>query len=414
MTIPTPRPPVANLTLPVPTVAVAHRTEHRVASATLGLFFCITLVAPVAFINKLIFLVLGAWMLKDMLFARRPRLGLVISPFMVLGIFAYGLLTSLMSRSDGGLARQLFLSVFILFLIHFVDRYRIDIDRLVEAAGIVLLVFTALIWLVTLWPDMPLAEPLRQLFEEFSLSAQGTREFGDEPTFSLRAGSVSFLFLPWCLFARRFLDSHRLRDLLLLLVTGLAIVVSTSRGLFAVSLAFLIVVALRKLPLLARIAAIMAAGLAAYLVFDLYLSNTLILSFEETSNAVKIGHFMSYFDDVTPTSAFFGRGLASYYYSSGSAALKAQTEISPLDMLRYFGVPLTVVLYLCLLFPARQLWRYAGRNAIHVFAFVLYMVLSITNPVLFNSYGMLVVLWYWAKIRGGSNPAGQPAGRGSV
>lgn len=387
---------------------------HRAARLTLGLFFITTLVAPAALVNKLVFLVLGMWLLRDMLFARRPAVRLSMGPLGVFAIFAYGLFLSLMFRADVGLAVQLFLSVFILFLIEFIDRYQIDVDPLVEVAGIVLLVFTALLWLVTLWPDMPLAEPLRELFERFSLSAQSEREFLNDPTFSLRVGTVPFLFLPWCLFSRRFFDRRRWRDLLLLVLTGLVIALSASRGLFVVSLVFLVVVAMGRLPVLSRMAAAIGVGFATYIAFEVYLGNTQILNPEEISNAVKIGHLRSYFDDVTLASALFGRGLASYYYSSGSAALKAQTEISPLDMLRYFGVPLTVILYLCLLFPARQLWRYAGRNAIHVFTFVLYMVLSITNPVLFNSYGMLVVLWYWAKIRGGSNPAGQLAGRGSV
>ena len=400
MTAPEPRWPIASTAPRGAGLAQSRSTQQRIASATLGLFFCITLVAPVAFINKLIFLVLGAWTLKDMLFARRPAVGLIAAPLVVLAIFAYGLVTSLMSRSDSGLAIQLFLSVFIPFLIHFVDRYHIDVDRMVEVAGVVLLVFTALFWLVTLWPELPAAEPLRDMFLKFSLSAQGTRELGDEPTYTLRIGPVSFLFLPWCLFARRYFDSHRLRDLLLLLAIGLGIVISASRGLFAVSLVFLVVVALGRLPLLTRIAAALITALAVWLAFELYLNNTLILSVEETSNAVKIGHFLSYFDDVTPASALFGRGLATYYYSSGSGVLQAHTEITPLDMLRFFGLPLTCVLYFFILFPTRSLSRYVGANAIHVFAFVLYLALSMTNPVMFNSYGMLVVLWYWSKVLG--------------
>lgn len=414
MTVAKPHPSAASAALPVAGFAPCSAAQRRVVSAILGLFFFTTLVVPAAFVNKLLFLVLGMWLLKDMLFARKPRVTLVASPLVVLVIFTYGLFASLMSRSDVGLGIQFFLSVFILFLIHLVDRYRIDIDRLAEGAGIVLLAFTGLYLLVTLLPDLPLAEPLSELFQKVSLSAQGDREFSDEPTFSLRIGPVSFLFLPWCLFARRYFDSHRLRDLGLLLATGAGIVLSASRGLFVISLVFLVVVALRKLSLLARIAAAIATGVAVYLVFEFYLGNTMILSAQETSNAVKIGHFRSYFDDVTPISALFGRGLASYYYSTGSVAMKAHTEITPLDMMRYFGVPLTCVLYFFIMFPARGLSRYVGSNGIHVFAFVLYLALSVTNPVMFNSYGMLVVLWYWAKIRGGSTPAGQPAGRTPV
>ena len=145
-------------------------------------------------------------------------------------------------------------------------------------------------------------------------------------------------------------------------------------------------------------------ALIGYLLNQFYLDNSLLLSAEETSNAVKIGHFQSYFADLTLASVLVGRGLASYYYSTGSDAFLAHTEITPLDMARFVGVILTAALYLAILLPTLQWYRYGGRNRIWVIAFVLYLALSATNPVMFNSYGMLVVLWYWCKITGAGEP----------
>jgi hypothetical protein len=82
----------------------------------------------------------------------------------------------------------------------------------------------------------------------------------------------------------------------------------------------------------------------------------------------------------------------------------AHTEITPLDMARYFGVVLATLLYFTIVFPTLRLKRYGGRNRIWLIAFLLYLVLSATNPVMFNSYGMLVVLWYWSKLIGVSRP----------
>ena len=101
---------------------------------------------------------------------------------------------------------------------------------------------------------------------------------------------------------------------------------------------------------------------------------------------------------MTPVSLLFGEGLAATYFSSGYNALTAQTEITLLDMARYFGLPLTALLYAALLFPTPQGSSYHEENRSAVVIFLLYLSISMTNPVLFNSYGLLVVIWYWSRI----------------
>jgi len=370
-------------------------THHPAAAALLGLFFAVTLVAPAAPLNKLLFVLIGAWLLKDMLFAPPNTVPLVAAPFVVLAIFSYGYVLSWSNRVDAALALQFFTAVLVLFLIHFVRRHRIDLDRLAESSALVLLAFTALFWTTTLWPELPLATSVKGLIEDVGLGAVAERDFGGAPTLSLHLGTVPFLFVAFCL---RFFQSYRWRDGLLLLLIAVGIVLSASRGLIAISVLFLLAVLVGRVPLVVRIVALLVAAALVYAATEFYLGNTLVLSAEENSNAVKIGHFESYFADLTLASVLAGRGLASYYYSSGSGAFIAHTEITPLDMARYLGVILTALLYGVILLPTTRLARYGGANRIWVIAFLLYLLLSATNPVMFNSYGMLVVLWYWWKL----------------
>jgi hypothetical protein len=98
----------------------------------------------------------------------------------------------------------------------------------------------------------------------------------------------------------------------------------------------------------------------------------------------------------------FGEGLASYYYSSGVNQTVAHTEVTPLDLARYFGLPLTVVACLAFLFPLLKRDAYSGKARAAVVIVVIYLGISLTNPVLGNSYGLVVVLWYWSVILSGS------------
>lgn len=391
---------MSRLIAPVPAIPAAQRSG-RFATALLWLFFVLTLVAPAAPLNKVVFVLLAGWVLLDMVLALRGEMRLVPAPFFVLGIFAYGYALSWLNRVDTSLALQFFVAGFVLMLIHFVLQHRVDVDRLVESSALVLLAFTAMFWVGTLLPDLPGAAQFKQLVEEFSLGAVAERDFLDSaPTLSIHLGTVPFLFVAFCLCAARFFKTYRKRDAALLMALGAGIVLSASRGLIAISAMFLIVVLIGRVPIVVRVVALLLLAVVLYAALQVILANSLLLSVADESNAVKIGHFLSYFDDLTIASALFGRGLGSYYYSSGSMAHMAHTEITPLDMARYVGVVLTAALYVVIVLPTTRLRRYAGQNRLWVIAFLLYVTLSTTNPVMFNSYGMLVVLWYWTKVLG--------------
>jgi hypothetical protein len=79
--------------------------------------------------------------------------------------------------------------------------------------------------------------------------------------------------------------------------------------------------------------------------------------------------------------------------------MKSYTELTPIDMCRYVGVPLTLVLYSALIMPLPGLWRYTRRGGAYFIAMLLYTALSMTNPVMFNSYGMLIIVWYWHSLQ---------------
>ena len=98
--------------------------------------------------------------------------------------------------------------------------------------------------------------------------------------------------------------------------------------------------------------------------------------------------------------ALFGEGLASYYYSEGLGRRIPETEIVLLDHLRYFGFVVTPVVWLALLFPTLRLSTQLMEptRLMSSAIFVLYLAQTFTNPVLFNSYGLTIVLWYWWRL----------------
>ena len=238
------------------------------------------------------------------------------------------------------------------------------------------------------------------------MGAIGQRSsFTDNPLFTFRIGTAQFLFLPYCLFLSSLLQKRRILDLLALLLIGFVIVLSTSRGLILGCLLATGYMALRRLRPSGQVIGFCVSAFAAIVAFEYLVSNTVIFSATEYSNRVKIGHIVSFLEYMTPSKMIFGEGLAAFYFSSGFNLSTPQTEITLLDMVRYLGVPLTIVLYLALLFPSLRPESYAGEKSTSVFIFVVYLAISLSNPVLFNSYGLLIVVWYWSVILGTSSTA---------
>lgn len=382
---------------------------RRLATFLVLAFVATTLIAPVAIVNKVIFLIIILWLSFDMLFALRPRVFPSAAPLIICGVFAYGFLLSLLNHADHQVALQFLTGSFVLFLAYFIFEHDVDLNRVARVASIIVLSGTAVFWLSVFWPSMPFADGIQGFFDKYNFSGATEREFFEGgATLSLQLGTAPFLFVSFCAFSLRFFSPQRRKiDAPMMLAIIAGIVLSGLRGLIAITAVFMVTLIVRHARPQWRIFILIAVALLLYGVYDVYLGNSLVLSSDEISNAVKIGHFTSFFDDATPWSLAFGRGLASFYYSSGSGAPKAYTELSPIDMLRYFGVFLTCVLYASLIFPLRGLKRYVDHRAIYVWAFLLYVALSMTNPVMFNSYGMLVVLWYWQQLQ--ARPSGRPA-----
>lgn len=372
---------------------------RSISSILLGLFLVVTLLIPAALVNKLLFvLLLGMLVVAPI--ATRGRVKVrTISPVIILAIFVYGYGLSFLGQPDELLLNQLVLSVGILPLIYVIDWYAIDIDRLVKLSGLALCAFTAFaVYAVIVVPESQLGHLFIDYFLDYSLGASGERSFSDSALFSFRIGPVAFLFLPFCLFLESFLRKHRVRDLFAVVLIGAVAVISTSRALVLGCVfagCYLVLSGMRPTR---RVVTLSAGAAVAVILVRYMLAETTLFNLTETSNSVKVGHVVSFVDFMTPPKLLFGDGLATTYFTIGFSAQAAQTEITLLDQIRYFGLPLTVLLYAALIFPAPNRSSYGQENWTPIILFLIYLLVSLTNPVLFNSYGLVVVIWYWSRI----------------
>jgi hypothetical protein len=118
----------------------------------------------------------------------------------------------------------------------------------------------------------------------------------------------------------------------------------------------------------------------------------ILLNPRETANNVRIGLLGDYGRILSqPSTLLLGRGLGAYETWTPEGRFMSVSELTFLEVIRNFGLPGGAIIIGLLLAPVALLWRMQTRDRALALAYLLYLVMSYSNPVLFNSMGMLIL-----------------------
>jgi hypothetical protein len=225
----------------------------------------------------------------------------------------------------------------------------------------------------------------------------GFRSFGEFDLAMIFFVTTPLLIIPVPFLAGAAFGSNqgpvrRVLSLVFLLLILLASFFSASRAVFFVLLAEYLaccLISIRRRTWLFMGGLAMAA--AFFLLGLLVLQRTALLSAEEQSNTVKIAHYESFleFIDENPMVLLTGDGLGAAYHTRAPGINQEvyQTELTYLDMTRYFGLAGMLVFMLLLAVPFFKI----PFDPLNLAGFLAYLVVAGSNPLLFNSTGMLAV-----------------------
>lgn len=361
--------------------------------SSLVVMYCLaTVLVPVFVLNKLIFLPLFC----ASVYALLTQPTKTFAPFVVVSIFFYGFFVAMLNEADAGFAQQLMFGSAALFLIYVIDTYAVDMGRALKFTGATLAIaMCTLSFLLMVLPGSPIGEALLNYYNANELGFYGVRNFGGLQMFMLHHRSSPFLLVPLSLFFLDFLKRKRIFPLFFVCVILAAIVCSASRALMVMAVVSMSILYFSHKKLSMRILIILLV-VPALAVFVGYLAvETSMFSSDEQSNSIKIGHLLSFFKVVDWQMLLFGQGLGAYFYTEGYGATVSQTEITWMDSVRFVGLPLSIVLMITIFFPVRRI-PVDKESSSSRLIMILYVIMSMSNPVMFNSFGFLVILWYWS------------------
>lgn len=366
----------------------------RIVSWLFFLYCLSTVLLPVFILNKLFFIPLF-FMSIYVLLSRPLR---TVAPVIVFSIFLYGFLLGMVNNIDFDLAKQILLGVVSLFMIYLIIEFKIDVGRLVKAVGAIFaLVMCVFSLALMVMPQSFFSIALLDFYNINELGYYGVRAFGGLEMFMLHHRSSPFMLLPLSLFFIDFLQCKKFHSLFFMIVVMIAIVSSASRGLMVMGIASMIVLYFYNVSWSVRLFALGTMVPVVFLTVGYLVAETSVFSSDETSNSIKIGHFLSFLNIVDWKMLMFGDGLGSFFYTEGYQKFVSQTEITWMDSIRYVGLPLSLVLFSILLFPTRRYVQSLQGASSRLIVFM-YLIMSLSNPVLFNSFGFLVILWYWSVV----------------
>ena len=390
-------------------------------SVLLAAYILMSLLIPLAGYNKLIFVALIGIYGGYLLFFKKEKklecLSRTLAPVFIIGIFVYGFIRGMAGEAELSLAKQFLLAAGMFVLIYPIEEFEIDMNSLLKiiakiyiAAFAIYAVYAmnvkefaipALFDKLVHALDSGLIRALGQAMEELGSGLIKHRSFFGGKGMQIYLGSTPFLLVLTDILFIDFLRNKKISNLIWVAVSLLLTTITGSRTLLLLipaSLCLLIWVGLEKKK---QIIAAVVLGIAGAAAFVFLLTNSNFFSLGERSNSVKAGHILSYFEQLNLPQVLAGDGLASYYYSTGTGEMMAHTEITLMDHCRYFGVPLSLAVWGMLLIPkagkrpqnirSRKIWQMKEE----LLVFLLYLFFAQTNPVLFNSFGLVAVLWYW-------------------
>lgn len=217
----------------------------------------------------------------------------------------------------------------------------------------------------------------------------GRRRYGTLfiPMIYLKSSSLLLLFMGMNLFF--FSKSKKWRYLFVALLVILFLVFTATRANMFSAVALLLFFFWNRLSKSAKLIVLFLFFIFVIPSFFLKFKAT-FLSSGETSIQVKSSHVISYFTLFyeKPLILLFGQGMGQSFYTEGFKETVYITELMYFELVRYYGLPLTIIFLFSLIQPILR----RDVPAIWTVTSIGYLLIAGTNPLLLSSTGFTAIM----------------------
>lgn len=295
-------------------------------------------------------------------------------------------------------------SFFFFLLLPVIMLERIHLKKIFNSASLAVVLITGISYLILLYNPNTFGSLYTYLVTDKNVAMYALRNYGGFTLLMLFYKTSSLLVFPLSFYLFTILIEKKRHHLFLNISILVAIIVTlfisgTRANILSLCLIiffyFLFYVYKKSKPIF------FLTGFAFILLFVFVASflNDTLLNKSEVSNMVKFGHLISYIQHFSTNWGVYiwGQGFGSNFYSSGVNSMVSITELTYLELIRVWGLPLTLV-FVAILFLPLYVELKSGRISHLFIAYLAFLFIAGTNPMLLSSTGMLVLVYVFSEM----------------
>lgn len=324
----------------------------------------------------------------------RYLLAVVLIVVVIVPISSYILLNVFSVDVHTAIANQYLLSFLPLVLLLPIMSYGLQVEKMVVPPLIFLMsvvLFTSMVY----WSGIPFYESVKFLLDDSMHAAKiGLRDFNGLLVLMVYYKTSILLVFLMAYYAKK----ERFIHLCIVALAALAMVVTAARANAIVAIILLVVYAYfflaRKQNKLFSYAFVsMCIGVLIYLV---YLIQEYFFSMTETSNTIKLGHIWGYIEYFSNggLELLKGAGPGVGFYSPGYDRTIFVSELTYLELVRVYGL-FSLPLFILIIYPC---FKARGIGKEYFCAWIAFLLVAGSNPLLVSSTGMIAILIIYGKI----------------
>jgi len=328
---------------------------------------------------------------------------LFIAFFMPFYELSMGLINSMLHNIPVG--KLVYFNSFFFFVIILVTvSEKINLTAIFNYSSLFIVFMTLGLYLILIFDTRLFGDVYRYFVLDKQVVVYALRDYGKVTLLMIFYKTSPLLVFPLSYYLYRTLIDKRKKalfvNILLLVLTALTLYFSGTRA-NLISLVFIIVFYFAYyLFKKSKVWFIWALGFGALIVLFMLPSVTgLLFNRQEASNFIKFGYLSSYADyfDHHLLSLLFGQGAGGKFYAYGLHRFIDVSELTYIELIRVWGIPVSL-LFIAVLFIPLFVEIRAGKIT-HLFvAYLSYLFISGTNPLLLSSTGMLVLVYVFTNL----------------
>lgn len=323
--------------------------------------------------------------------------------FMPIYAISFGLINNFVQNTTIG--ELVYLNSFFFFLIILiVFTEQLDLTRFFNYSSLIIVAITGISYSVLLYNPNTFGLLYDYFVVDKNVAVYGLRKYGDYTLLMMFYKTSPLLIFPLSYYFYQLLiqqnNRHIPLKIIALIAIALTLFLSGTRAnilsLALIILFYIIFYAYKKSKPIFFVLGFVYLLLAFY---SITIIGDLLLSRSEISNIVKFGHITSYIEYFSNNVGvlIFGQGIGGTFYSTGINSIVNVTELTYFELIRIWGIPISICFFTILLFPIYK--ELQSKNISHLFiAYIAYLFIAGTNPLLLSSTGMLVLVYVFSKV----------------